>query len=121
MGPIEDRLGIEQGGKSSDKLYRLCNNIQLKTAQKSGLGVIMPGHVHIASIGQADDVALCSTSIQSLRNLVQLTESYCNSYHFTLVPDKTKLLAFGPQAFLKPYHDKLTADKKYQRTNSVCN
>ena len=41
MGPISDKLGLEQGGKCLDKFYRLCNNSQLKTAQKSGLGVDM--------------------------------------------------------------------------------
>ena len=33
MGPIHDLLGLEQGGTLSDKLYKLCNNNQLTTAQ----------------------------------------------------------------------------------------
>ena len=32
MGPIEDSLGIEQGGVNSNKIYKLCNNHQLSTA-----------------------------------------------------------------------------------------
>ena len=39
MGPIEDSLGVEQGGVNSDKIYKLCNNHQLSTAQMSSLGV----------------------------------------------------------------------------------
>ena len=80
MGPICDKLGLEQGGKNSDKFYRLCNNSQLKVAQQSGLGVDMgvglgndlgvglgndmgvglgvniANGINLASIGQADDV-----------------------------------------------------------------
>ena len=37
MGPIVDKLGVEQGGVNSDKIYKLCNNVKLSTAQKSGL------------------------------------------------------------------------------------
>ena len=122
MGPISDKLGLEQGGKNSDKFHRLCNNPQLDSAQKSGLGVhlgdgVHPGDndnlddgVHVASIGQADDVALVSSSIHNLRSLVQLTKEYCDSFHVTLVPEKTKLLAFGDQKSLKLYYDKLTAN-----------
>ena len=112
MGPINDKLGLEQGGKSSDKFYRLCNREQLAVAQGSGLGVHMGGgpcgDVTVASVGQADDVVLMSSSIHNLRNLVQLTENYCDSFKVTLVPEKTKLLAFGPQTSLKLYWDKLT-------------
>ena len=110
MGPICDKLGLEQGGKSSDKFYRLCNNSQLSVAQHSGLGVtiggdggnVVPGGddglgTHVAAIGQADDVALISSSIHNLRHLVKLTMDYCKQYHVTLVPEKTKLLAFGKQ------------------------
>ena len=57
MGPILDRLGVEQGGVNSDKLYKLCNNVQLTTAQSSGLGVNL-GSAVVSSIGQADDTAL---------------------------------------------------------------
>ena len=39
MGPIRDTMGVEQGGVASDKIYRLVNNIQLKTAQQSELEV----------------------------------------------------------------------------------
>ena len=36
MGPIYDTLGLEQGAVNSDRLYKLCNNSQLKEAQSSG-------------------------------------------------------------------------------------
>ena len=93
MGPIRDSLGLEQGGVSSDKLYKLCNNNQLAVAQLSQLGVDCGADV-VSCIGLADDTALVSDCIYKLSNLVYLTEQYCSSYHVTLVPEKTKLLAF---------------------------
>ena len=39
MGPITDKLGLEQGAVNSDRLYKLCNNSQLQEAQDSGLGI----------------------------------------------------------------------------------
>ena len=33
MGPIMDKLGVEQGGVNSDRLYKLANNDQLNVAQ----------------------------------------------------------------------------------------
>ena len=66
MGPIQDKLGVEQGGCPSDRIYRLVNNEQLETAQKAKLGVDMgltwdtTGLVRqfLGSVGQADDVGL---------------------------------------------------------------
>ena len=39
MGPICDTRGVEQGGCASDRVYRLVNNEQLETAQRSELGL----------------------------------------------------------------------------------
>ena len=87
----------------------------------SGLGVHLGGgpcgDVTVASVGQADDVVLMSSSIHNLRNLVQLTENYCDTFKVTLVPEKTKLLAFGRQTSLKLYYDKLTSDININNNN----
>ena len=95
MGPIKDTLGVEQGGVNSDSYYKLINNKQLFTAQKSKLGVTM-GDITISAIGQADDVVLTSNNIYSLYNLLHLTLCYCTKYMVDLVPDKTKLQVFLP-------------------------
>ena len=95
MGPIEDTLGVEQGGVNSDKIYKLCNNLQLSTAQMSNLGVDLISNI-VSSIGLADDTVLLSDSISKLSGLLQLTVEYCKQYHVELVPEKTKLLAFIP-------------------------
>ena len=95
MGPIDDLLGLEQGNVNSDKIYKLCNNNQLTTAQLSGLGVDC-GAATVSAIGQADDTVLVSDCIVRLAGLVHLAAEYCAAFHVTLVPEKTKLLAFSP-------------------------
>ena len=97
MGPILDKLGVEQGGVNSDKIYKLCNNVQLSTAQKSGLGLDL-GSVLVSAIGQADDTVLVSDCLVKLYGLLHLAVEYCQRYHVKLVPEKTKLLAFAPKA-----------------------
>ena len=72
MGPIFDKLGLEQGAVNSDRLYKLCNNSQLLEAQQSGLGVNLRG-VHVSAIGQADDVVLLANSPTQLACLLHLT------------------------------------------------
>ena len=75
MGPIQDLLGVEQGGINSDRLYKLANNEELEVTQASNLGLVM-GSVHVASIGQADDIALLSDNVHSLQCLVHLVMEY---------------------------------------------
>ena len=93
MGPIHDKLGVEQGGVNSDKLYKLANNNQLNLAQQSMLGVPLPSRT-ISCIGQADDTALQANSIFDLQALLLLTIEYCKRFNVTLVPEKIKLLAY---------------------------
>ena len=95
MGPIRDLLGLEQGNVLSDKLYKLCNNNQLSTAQNSRLGVDCEAAT-VSAIGQADDTVLLSDCIYKLLGLVHLAEEYCSAFHVELVPEKTKLLGFSP-------------------------
>ena len=97
MGSILDRLGVEQGGVNSDKLYKLANNDQLHVAQQSELGIDLGSSSSTVScIGQADDSALVANDIFSLQNLLILTLEYCQRYNVTSVPDKTKLLVYSP-------------------------
>ena len=132
MGPIKDKLGVEQGGQNSDRFYRLVGNFQLNSAQLSNLGVNLcegsntcdipntpsdvPNNtacdgINISAIGQADDSCLISTSIHSLQNLVNLTLEFCKRYHIELVPEKTKLMAFYPASqSINVYYQKLISN-----------
>ena len=96
MGPICDRLGLEQGGVNSDRLYKLCNNSLLNEAHQSRLGVDMDDGLVVSSIGQADDVVLLANSALSLNCLLHLTVCYCARNNVSLVPEKTKLLLWLP-------------------------
>ena len=96
MGPIKDKKGVEQGGINSDRLYKLANNKELTITQDSQLGLHM-GDVHVASVGQADDVAFLSPSIHQLHCVLQLAMQYAAEYHVEMVPEKTKLLCYTPR------------------------
>ena len=52
MGPIDDSIGVEQGGVNSDRLYKLTNNSQIRVAQSSMLGCNI-GSMVTPCIGQA--------------------------------------------------------------------
>ena len=39
MGPVNDELGLEQGGLNSSDMYKLYNNELLVSAQRSEQGV----------------------------------------------------------------------------------
>lgn len=95
MGPIHDLLGVEQGGVLSDRLYKLANNAELTLTHRSNLGVQL-GPTHVASVGQADDVALVSGCPHKLRGLLSLALEYAEYHHVTMVPEKTKLLCYTP-------------------------
>ena len=91
LGPAQDITGFEQGGINSADFYKLYNNTQLKSAQSSGLGVCIGSSI-VSAVGQADDVILAANSIDCLKLLAMLTESYCARYRVKLVSNKTKLL-----------------------------
>ena len=101
IGPIHDTVGVEQGGCASDRIYRLVNNEQLKTAQQSELGmdigqaVTDAGHIQhnvLSGVGQSDDVALLANFLQDLKALLHLSKLYCDKYQVKLVAAKAKLL-----------------------------
>ena len=95
MGPIFDQQGLEQGGCSSSDLYKIYNNELRSTVQQSGQGVDLGAGLVISGVGQADDVALMSSNLNNLFNILQLTLNYCQRFCVKLCPDKTKLLAMA--------------------------
>ena len=97
MGPIYDEQGVEQGGINSSDLYKVFGKEQLELAQKSSLGVSL-GNLTISGIGQADDTALLTNSIQKLFYLLELTKIFCSKYQVELCAEKTKLQAFSTKS-----------------------
>ena len=93
MGPILDKLGLEQGNVISDRLYKLCNNNQLHTSQLSQLGVDC-GAAVLSCVGVADDTVILSDDIFKLAGLTFLAEEYCSKFHVTLVPKRLNFWLF---------------------------
>ena len=83
------------------EFYVAYSGEHLDSAQGSDLCLPIAG-VNVASIGQADDVALLSHDITFLRNLLELGTNFCAKYHVILVPEKTKLLGI-----FEPRHRKI--------------
>jgi hypothetical protein len=54
------------------------------------------GAVHVASIGQADDVALVSNDLHKLQGLLHLAMEYSTDSHTEMVPEKNKGSVFYP-------------------------
>ena len=96
MGPINDQKGVEQGGPNSGEYYKVFGKPQLDLAQRSGLGITLPGNISVSAVGQADDTILISDSLYALQNLLQLTIHFCKKYGVELCVEKTKLQAFTP-------------------------
>ena len=93
MGPIIDECGVEQGGINSSDFFKIYNNEQISLAQESQLGVPL-GPVVVSAIGQADDVALLSNDLHALQALLDLSLFFCQKYHVSLSPGKTKLQVY---------------------------
>ena len=100
MGPIHDEKGVEQGGPNSGDYYKVFGKPQLDLAQKSCLGVTLPGNITVSAIGQADDTILLSDNLNALQNLLELTMNFCLKYDVRLCAEKTKLQAFSPSCQL---------------------
>ena len=89
MGPIEDEIGLEQGGCNSGDYYKVFARSQLDSCQRSGLGVRLFTDT-VSAIGEADDTVVLSNSIHSLHLLSQLNSQFCKRFESELCTDKTK-------------------------------
>ena len=99
MGPIRDKVGLEQGGPNSSDYYKLYRNENLTAAQESvqciELGSSGGKHQVISAIGLADDTVLAANKLTNLSNILFLTQNYSRKYGVTLCHDKTKLFTKG--------------------------
>ena len=95
MGPIQDELGLEQGGTNSSDFYKIFGKEQLYLAQQSKLGVPLGKNLVISGIGQADDTVLISNDLHNLYCLLLLTMIFCSKYSVELCAEKTRLQMFS--------------------------
>ena len=100
LGSISDIIGLQQGGCSSDRFYRLVNNEQVKIAQDSRLGVELDLAIRpvtrgvVSAVAHADDVALVSMLLRSLQALLQLTKLYCTKFQVKPYSSRRQIGAF---------------------------
>ena len=66
--------------------FKILNNLPL--VRKQDCNEIGP--VHVASIGQLDDVGLLIHDAFALLNLLNLTIDYCSEHHVALAPEKNE-------------------------------
>ena len=124
MGPIEDQLGLEQGGSNSSEYYKMYSNENLTSAQRSEQGIDLGnsqvisadlGNSQVISaVGLADDTALTANRLSSLANILFLVKNYCSKYGVKLSADKTKLLCISNKSIknnLEEYNP-ITIDNK---------
>ena len=90
MGPIQDQLGLEQGGVNSGDFYKVFGKSQLQMAQDSCLGIPLAKNLIISAIGQADDTLHVSNKIHNIQNLLELSNSFCCKYNVELCPEKNQ-------------------------------
>ena len=124
MGPIEDELGLEQGGSNSSELYKMYSNENLITAQQSEQGidlgnsqVDLGNSQVISAVGLADDTALAANKLSSLGNILFLVKNYCDKYGVKLSSGKTKLLCIHKRVLgdnLEEYNPITIDDKKIE-------
>ena len=115
MGPIEDQLGVEQGGINSGEYYKIFGKEQLASAQSTKLGVRLWDQ-NVAAIGQADDTVIISNSLHSLQSLLSLTLAFCSKHQIQLCVEKTKLIAIStPAMSISVDHSKLTSPVNIDR------
>ena len=118
MGPINDEVGVEQGGVNSGDFYKIYAKNQLQMAQDSKLGVKLPGDIVVSAIGQADDTVLVANNLQNLQSLLLLSQYYCAKFNVELSSEKTVLQGFAPKKevfefeYLKKYSPVNIKDKK---------
>ena len=95
MGPMNDELGLEQGGVNSSDFYKIFGKEQLQLSQRSHLGIKMK-NVTVSAVGMADDTILISNNIYALYYLLNLTLHFCLKHHVDLSAEKTFLQVYSP-------------------------
>ena len=85
---------VKQGGVISPLLFS-CYIVKLFSLfQNSGLYCHVET-LYAGSFGYADDIALEALSMQCLKKMILLCESYVKSHSITFYPNKTKLLCYN--------------------------
>ena len=86
--------GVKQGGVISPLLFSLYIDELFLLLKQSGLG----SHVRLTyagAFGYADDTALVTPSLSSLKQMISICEEFAKCYSIVFNLSKTKLLCFN--------------------------
>ena len=89
--------GVKQGGVISPLLFSIYIDNLFNELKELGLGCYV-GATYAGAFGYADDIALISPSIYSLKKMIRICESYAAKYYITFNPSKSKLLCFNVES-----------------------
>lgn len=92
-GEIESEYGVLQGGMMSPNLFTEFLH-DLKDELDSQFGVLLGSEI-MTYILYADDLILCSDSVQGMQKLLDGLYTYCGKWHMIVSLTKTNIMNFG--------------------------
>jgi hypothetical protein len=116
-GEISDmfvsEIGVRQGENLSPVLFSLfLNDLQSFLYSKGSVGIELVDPLDLTLwlkllvLLYADDTIILSNSPQDFQNSLNTFNNYCNDWHLTVNPNKTKIMVFGARQ-LRNYNFKL--------------
>ena len=91
--------GVRQGGVLSPDFYSIYVDKLICMLMSSGIGCYLRD-VFAAGFFYADDMAIVAPSVKGLQRLLNICESYCDSWDICLNSKKTKSMYFGKKKSL---------------------
>ena len=88
--------GVRQGGILSPVLFCIYMDTLLEKLETEGIGCWVRGYYY-GAVGYADDLMLLSPSVQGLRKMLKVCESYGQLYGVKYNPKKTVCMLFSKQ------------------------
>ena len=86
--------GVKQGSNLSPYLFACYLDPLIRDIRSSRVGCHM-GNIPCNIISYADDVALLSPTLQGLKHIIKICESYGIQYQVQFNPDKSKIMIFS--------------------------
>ncbi len=101
-GQVSDKFtvtnGVRQGGVLSPILFTVYIDTLITELKKSGCGCCW-GSFFAGSLCYADDLTILAPSLDALRRMLQIGETFADSHHIHFNADKTQLICFGQSRF----------------------
>ena len=85
--------GVEQRAVLSPVFFTAYFDKLFERLRASGIGCHV-GKMYAGAFGYADDVVLLAPSLDALREMVSICETYAAEYHLIFNPSKSKLMYF---------------------------